>query len=323
MQPVFIITIDTEGDNLWANPQTITTENAAFLPRFQALCEQYSFKPTYLVNYEMVLDERFQVFGRAVLEKQTGEIGLHIHPWNSPPIDHPPNGQIYLFELSDAIMEAKIDFLHNLLKQTFGVDPVSHRAGRWGFDGRVARTLARRRYLVDCSVTPGVSWERYRGDPNCSGGSDFTDFPYNPYFMDMNDISQSGQSPMLQVPMTIRPRFNSRILSIYRKIKDARLYSLMERFVAAPYNWLRPNGRNLDRMTSLVDQVLAEGAPVIEFMLHSSELMPGGSPIFATERQIEVLYNHLEALFEHIASLGAVGMTLAEYRMSGEVLCVS
>ena len=82
MQPVFIITIDTEGDNLWANPQTITTENAAFLPRFQALCEQYSFKPTYLVNYEMVLDERFQVFGRAVLEKQTGEIGLHIHPWN-------------------------------------------------------------------------------------------------------------------------------------------------------------------------------------------------------------------------------------------------
>jgi hypothetical protein len=34
----FIITIDTEGDNLWACPRHITTRNAAYLPRFQSLC---------------------------------------------------------------------------------------------------------------------------------------------------------------------------------------------------------------------------------------------------------------------------------------------
>lgn len=323
MHPVFVITIDTEGDNLWANPQTITTENAAFLPRFQTLCEQYEFKPTYLTNYEMALDARFQAFGRAVLEKQTGEIGLHIHPWNSPPVEDVLHGQHYLFELSDEMLEAKIDFLHDLLKETFGIDPVSHRAGRWGFDERVARALAERGYLVDCSVTPGVSWKRYKGDPKGGGGTDYTDFPRDPYCMDLDDLSQPGGSPLLQVPVTIRPRFGEAILGAYRGIRDNRVYSLTERFVAAPYDWLRPNGRNLRRMTGLVDQVVGEGAPVIEFMLHSSELMPGGSPAFASEDRIETLYKHLDALFAHIASVGAVGMTLAEYRQVGEVLCAS
>ncbi len=35
--PRFLITIDTEGDNLWSLPREITTSNAKFLPRFQNL----------------------------------------------------------------------------------------------------------------------------------------------------------------------------------------------------------------------------------------------------------------------------------------------
>ena len=30
----FIITIDTEGDDLWSRPRAITARNAAWLPRF-------------------------------------------------------------------------------------------------------------------------------------------------------------------------------------------------------------------------------------------------------------------------------------------------
>src|SRR5512144_2975448 len=48
--PSFLITIDTEGDNLWSRPREITTGNARYLPRFQALCEKYGLKPTYLTN---------------------------------------------------------------------------------------------------------------------------------------------------------------------------------------------------------------------------------------------------------------------------------
>ena len=50
-----------------------------------------------------------------------------------------------------------------------------------------------------------------------------------------------------------------------------------------------------------------------EFMLHSSELMPGGSPNFATPSDIDRLYEQLEALFEDL-SPWCYGLTLHEFR---------
>jgi hypothetical protein len=47
-------------------------------------------------------------------------------------------------------------------------------------------------------------------------------------------------------------------------------------------------------------------------MLHSSELMPGGSPAFRTDASIRTLYEHLERLFEH-ASRFFDGATLAQF----------
>ena len=66
MQKYFFITIDTEGDNLWENKpsQVITTKNAQFIPRFQALCEKNNFIPTYLTNYEMAMDPYFIDFAK-------------------------------------------------------------------------------------------------------------------------------------------------------------------------------------------------------------------------------------------------------------------
>jgi hypothetical protein len=66
-RPAFLVTIDTEGDDLWSRPREIGTRNAAFLPRFQALCEEHGLKPTWLVNHEMALCRVFQRFARAVL----------------------------------------------------------------------------------------------------------------------------------------------------------------------------------------------------------------------------------------------------------------
>ena len=60
----FIITIDTEGDNLWRwKPgQEITTKNVRYLARFQELCSRYGFKPVWLSNWEMINDSSFVEF---------------------------------------------------------------------------------------------------------------------------------------------------------------------------------------------------------------------------------------------------------------------
>lgn len=83
--PVFIITVDAEGDDLWSQPKEIGTENAKFIPRFQKLCEKYSLKPTYLTNYKMAIDEVFIEIARDLIHRDVGEVGMHLHAWNSPP----------------------------------------------------------------------------------------------------------------------------------------------------------------------------------------------------------------------------------------------
>ena len=53
----FIVTIDTEGDNQWDHGRDLTVENIKFVPRFQALCDEYGIKPTYLVTSEVCQDK--------------------------------------------------------------------------------------------------------------------------------------------------------------------------------------------------------------------------------------------------------------------------
>lgn len=74
----FIITVDTEGDNLWEYKKgtPIGIENAKYLPRFQSLCEKYGFKPVYLTNYEMASSDTFVTEAKKWLDNGTYEIGF-------------------------------------------------------------------------------------------------------------------------------------------------------------------------------------------------------------------------------------------------------
>src|SRR2546426_950788 len=179
----FIITIDTEGDDLWARSwgsREITTRNAAYLPRFQSLCERFGFKPVYLTNYEMALSDVFVEFARDVVARGAGEVGMHLHAWNSPPLIPLTSDDFwfcpYLIEYPEAVMKEKIRTLTRLLEDRFSQEMISHRAGRWAFDARYAAILLDEGYGVDCSVTPGVDWRGNPGDPHGNGGSNYTGF---------------------------------------------------------------------------------------------------------------------------------------------------
>jgi len=310
--PAFLITIDTEGDNLWSVPERVTTRNARDLPRFQALCERHGLKPTWLTNYEMAECPEFRDLGRDVLRRGTGEVGMHLHAWDSPPVSgEKETAQRYLIEYPDEVMNEKVAFMTDLLTDRFGRRPVSHRAGRWAFDSRYARVLVEHGYTVDCSVTPHVSWATVLGDPDGSGGTDYTDYPARPYFIDLARIDRAGTSPLLELPMSIvtaaqRPRRGGR---------DAPSLALPRERGATPAEtwWLRPNGRNVDSMLAILDLACEERWPCVEFMLHSSELMPEGSPTFRTEEAIETLYDDLGVLFG-AASDRFRGETLSEFR---------
>lgn len=304
-RPPFLLTIDTEGDDLWSRPKEITTENLKFLPRFQSLCERYGFRPTYLTNWEAAIDPAYQEFARDMLAREAGEVGLHIHSWNSPPIspltDDDFHHQPYLTEFPARLIEGKVRHLTGVLEEIFERKMLSHRGGRWAFNDVYARSLIANGYIVDCTVTPNVSWSRVPGAPGGSGGSDYSDAPETPYLFPV-DV-RPGEAQLLEAPMTILKR---------RRTPPERWLRRTLHRAEDEALWMRPNGRNLSALLKVVDIVVAERRPYLQFTLHSSEFMPGGSPTFRTPRDIDRLYDHLEALFSK-AQGHFGGQTVSEF----------
>lgn len=157
MPDPFIITVDTEGDDLWGDNPEDTTENAHFLPRFQNLCFRYGFRPTYLVDYEMAKADWFMQWLHALVEGDRCEVGMHLHSWNTPP-RHPLDCRTkkrLLHEYPDNAMRAKMVTMTDLLGQYFGRRPTSHRGGRWSFSDTMGAILKDLGYTVDCSMAGG------------------------------------------------------------------------------------------------------------------------------------------------------------------------
>ena len=294
----FIITVDTEGDNLWRykDGDVISTLNTRYLPRFQDLCEKYGFKPVYLTNYEMANDDNFVNIAKKWADERKCEIGIHLHAWNNPPIynlDGPYNGNSYLIEYPFEIMRDKFLTIYNLLVNKFGIRPLSHRAGRWAMDERYFHILEEFGIKVDCSYTPGIDWTKAKGQTR--GGSD--------YSLEQNGISFINS--IMEVPPSIYKFHNAFGGSYKHKIKS---------LVLGDKVWLRPAISPLRAMKKVLDKVVTDSkVNYAEFMIHSSELMPGGSPYFKDDIAVEREYRIMDDIFSYAKNLGFQGVTLEEF----------
>lgn len=291
----FIITVDTEGDNGWAyrDGDVIKTENTRFIPRFQELCEKYSFQPVYLTDYEMACDDRFINYIKPKVDSGLCEVGIHVHAWNNPPLYELKRifkGNPYLIEYPFDIMRQKFSVTYNLIKERIGIAPVSHRAGRWVMNEDYFHLLEDFDIGVDCSVTPGVSWANTPG-ATIAGGTD--------YSKETNRVYKI--CGVLEVPITI----------VSMRFGEGSLKSQLKHLIKGRNVWLRPATTSLRDMKRILD---APRCDYVEFMLHSSELMPGGSPFFIDEISIERLYSDMDCLFDYARSKGYNGITLKDYK---------
>lgn len=280
MNKSFVITIDTESDNQWNVKNSQETKNALFIPRFQELCEKYQFKPVYLVDFSMANDEFLVEYLNERSKKGMCEIGMHLHAWDTPPfcdLDTKKGTRPYLIEYSYEFMEKKIQRLDDLLRQKFDYDIISHRAGRWAMNETYFSLLHKYGYKVDCSYTPGIDWSNVIGATR--GGTDYSKATPDPWIHSMTGI--------LEVPATVR------------KIRYMNRFSAKEiaKYVIGRNVWLRPalyKNYEMERIIAL------NTTNINEFMMHSSELMPGGSPYFVTEEDVERLYERLDEFFAFV-----------------------
>ncbi len=304
----FIITIDTEGDNLWdwKTGKTITTYNTNYLQRFQRLCDEFGFLPVWLSNWEMIHDPSFVDFLKKNIALNHCELGMHLHAWNNPPIYELPfdehSGQPYLIEYPLEIMEKKIAVITNEMKRIFGICPITHRAGRWAINEDYFRLLYKYGYKVDCSITPGIDWRLSPGQTPGVKGID--------YRGETEGISE--HQGILEIPLLTK-KTNHFFAS--RKSNENLLHCVLRGgyyAIKGKQIWLRPDGKNLQEMLYLADYMSKSKHEYLMFMLHSSELMPGGSPTFKAKQDIERLYKDLRILFNKI-SKEFEGITLEQF----------
>lgn len=314
MSKYFIITVDTEGDNLWkpviesTGMRKITVKNADYIERFQILCEKYHFIPTYLVDYEMASAESFTGMAKERLGEGKCEIGMHMHAWNTPPIvdlkykrgSHNP----YAGDYAHSVMWKKLKLMTEILWNAFGTKPVSHRGGRWYIDPWYVHALQKLEYIADCSVTPGVSWKNHIGY-ECYG-NDYKKYPREAYYMSGKYLHKKRKTGILEVPPTIMD------YPLKNKISEAVKRPMAYEEIMSRKMWLRPNGNNLEDMIRIIRYSEKRRSDYLEFMIHSSELMPGGSPTFVSKKSIERMYSHLETVFERIAD-SYKGISLSGY----------
>ena len=312
----FVVTIDVEADNVWADPTNLSVENLGAIPKFQELCNRYGVIPTYLLNYETLSDQAFVSFLKSTKIKGECEIGMHPHVWTIPPFIDEKNGidiaivRYYQSMLDKNVLFAKLDALHQRIINKIGITPNSHRAGRWGVCVRTIRWLNNNGYVVDTSVVPQKSFKDPTIDPLIY--PDYYRASQYPYRLSDGGILKiKGNLDIVEVPITnVSKNVYTTIVKIADQLKTMRggtmFKNLLHNLSMYPLE-LRPYP-NYQRGTlpRIAGIAINKNLPIINFMFHSSELMLGGSPYSADERSAREVWNHIEELFSFVSNINNI-----------------
>jgi hypothetical protein len=263
------------------------------------------------------------------------EVGAHLHPWTTPPfIDEPgfrdnDPSHAFMCELPEDLILAKLETLTTQIEEKIEARPTAFRAGRYGINDPSARILADLGYTVDSSVTPLMSWTTHPGLPHGNGGPDFRSHSARPFI-----ISGTGDPGLLEIPVTIIP--TSAILRRFPGLQGlhnslpvrALSKATGRRILRHQPVWLHPahfehTVGDLERVCGL--QLKDSGVAVM--MVHSSELMPGGSPRTPTQESVEAVLRRLDRFLAFVRSKHVTSMTLsaaaAEVRSRGHLATLS
>lgn len=272
---IFILSVDTEEEFDWggAFPQRdCRVENIRFLPEFHGFCQTLGVRPTYLVDYPVAAAPESARVLRDIQATACAEIGAHLHPWCTPPIEGGNSErESHVINLPENLIRQKLDALIKAIQSGIGVRPTVFRTGRWGIDGKVLQILIDYGFVVDTSVYPFYANQFF----SCEGASNV------PYWPDMAEPNLPGdQRRIYEIPIT--SGFNRANFAMWGKIHRAMSTGWKSSFRLVGFAWhtrllrklfLSPELSTADDMIDLINASVASGNPVVHMFLHSSTLL--------------------------------------------------
>ena len=295
---LFVLSVDTEEEWDWSGSfpkEKFSVKNTRYIPEFQEFCEGLGIRPTYFIDYAVADDLESVAYLKATLDRDKCEIGGHLHPWCTPPIeeDISDHDNSLIVNLPVDLVEKKLDSLNAKLENVFDKKPVSFRSGRWDINGSVLTLLANRGYTIDSSIHPYFSY-------------DYS--PDIPFWPDYEDCAIEGnQREIYEIPITAGYNFPD--FPFWHRLYLALSTSFLKHFRVIGILWklgimrkihLTPELATSENMVKLVKAAIKKEHRVIHMFFHSSSLMPGASPYVKNTSDKEKLYQKIKEVFSYL-----------------------
>jgi len=305
-----VISIDVEEEGLFfgqypRTPPGVT--NVAELARLEFIPEEFGLPLTLLVSYHVARDPAACQVLRRWRERYGAEIGVHLHPWNTPPFadlgepEPVPSARLPLELLRDKFANLLTEIRTNL-----EVAPRSFRMGRFDAGPQVFSLLPEFELTVDSSVAPLTPKGAQAGHFLASA---------DPFGL---KVPGAKNLTLVEVPITMVPVVAGTpelLLRLAAALPPAWGPRLRDSFRYVGAAGIQPAWFPLASMQLAARLHRRRGGQVLTMFFHSSELKPGASRLFPTEMAVRRFVAKIRTFLTWLVASGPVeGVTLAGLR---------
>jgi hypothetical protein len=298
----YTITVDTEEEWDWSGSFPVTDlalTNIAALPRFQDMCSRFGASVTYFTDQAVFENEQARSILLGIAGRDDVEIGMHIHPWNTPPLNGPVTPrETFLHNLPPSTALAKLNSVYECFEKC-GLKPTSFRGGRYSSGGAIHEFLRDKGFLADASVVPFTTWAD-------DGAPDYRRRGLKPERLPPRS---AAEPPLWEIPLTLA--FTRRPYALWAKFYNVvshswlgklRLIGIAERLGIVRKAWLSfedPMGRD---MPSFLRKLRRLNLPCICFSVHSSSFVAGKALYTPTKADEDRLFNQVEEVLQTLSN---------------------
>ncbi len=303
-----VVSLDVEEEGLFSGSyprQGAGLTNIPKLAGLEFLPREFGLPLTFLCDYPVLTHAPSLAVLEGLLGRVGGELGAHLHPWNTPPFPDLPWPE----PVSTAIMpldvfRAKLETLQEAIQAFGGRRAVSFRMGRWNLFRRAMAVLPLAGFAVDSSVVP------LRRVP---GGPDHFLAPADPYW-----VRPGGQAAprLLEAPSTqaaLIPGSPRLVAALARRLPQPARDALLAGFRKTLTLGVNPVWMPEATMRLAARTHVGRGGRALTLFWHSSELLPGGSPHFPDQASVDAFLAKVRRFADWLRRTFSVrGATLAE-----------
>ena len=298
-----VFSVDVEEEGLFSGRYDATAKgvsNVASLSRLEFLSRDFGLPLTLLCTWPVLSDPGCASLLRRWQGELGAEIGCHLHPWNTPPLDTATASWTPSAAMPQELLNAKLGTLVRACAEASGQPPASFRMGRFDLCPAVRAMLPSHGLRVDSSMVP----LRF-----VAGLPEHFRIPADPF-----PLTGHGRPDLLEASLTVVPLLCGLGSAAYalgnllpRPLGDG-LLSGFRKFAAVG---VQPVWYPLPSMKLGARLHLSRGGKVLHMFLHSSELMPGACPHLPDEAAVERVMARIRGFIHWLLALaGARGNTV-------------